>query len=90
MAINTTAAITVLFQYAGKGYAKQESHLFSFMNRFYRLTGIPLDFLYTAKLLYACIELAEKNYFEKDAGILVLHTGGLQGNESLPVGTIEF
>jgi 1-aminocyclopropane-1-carboxylate deaminase/D-cysteine desulfhydrase-like pyridoxal-dependent ACC family enzyme len=32
----------------------------------------------------------KENYFEKDASILVIHSGGLQGNRSLPAGTLKF
>jgi 1-aminocyclopropane-1-carboxylate deaminase len=88
--VTTNASTAVLFSYGGRGYAKQDNTLVCFMNQFYRQTGIPTDFVYTAKLMYAVNDLFEKKYFEKDAGVLVLHTGGLQGNDSLPRGTLAF
>jgi hypothetical protein len=39
---------------------------------------------------FAIEQLIQANYFEKDASILVIHSGGLQGNRSLPDGTLKF
>lgn len=82
--------LTVLFEYAGKGYASEEQQLFEFMNLFCRQTGVPLDFVYTAKLLKAVTHLFEKDYFTPNDRLLVIHTGGLQGNESLPPGALLY
>ena len=82
--------LTVLFEYAGKGYASQELRLFDFMNSFFSQTGIPLDFVYTAKLMIAVTDLLEKHYFSQQDRLLVIHTGGLQGNESLPPGALLY
>jgi 1-aminocyclopropane-1-carboxylate deaminase len=82
--------LSVLFEYAGKGYASQEPRLFDFMNSFFSQTGIPLDFVYTAKLMMAVTDLLEKHYFSQQDRLLVIHTGGLQGNESLPPGTLLY
>ena len=38
-----------------------------------------MDPVYTAKMLYGVMDLLAKDYFPKDAKILVIHTGGLQG-----------
>jgi len=50
-----------------------------FINWFYREYQIPLDPIYTGKLMQTIFELAEKGFFPKRAKILVFHTGGLQG-----------
>ena len=60
------------------------------MNAFYRQTGVPTDFVYTGKLFYAVTDLLEKNYFPPGSKILVIHSGGLQGNDSLKEGTLLF
>ena len=60
------------------------------MNEFYRITGVPSDFVYTVKLFYAVKDLIEKKYFPPGVKILVIHTGGLQGNLSLPAGSLIF
>ena len=72
------------------GYAKYTNRLIEFMNEWYRLAGIPSDFVYTGKLFFAVNDLIEKNYFPPSSKILAIHSGGLQGNQSLPKGTLIF
>ena len=72
------------------GYAKHKPLLLHFMNEFYQQTGIPSDFVYTGKLFYAISDLISKNYFSTGSKLLIIHSGGLQGNESLPDGTLIF
>lgn len=88
--VNSAAEIDVFFEYAEKGYAKKDDELIAFMNRFYTETNIPADFVYTAKLMKAVIHLFEKNYFDSNCNVLVIHSGGLQGNASLPPGTLLY
>lgn len=77
-------------QYSLEGYAKKDTTLFKFMNDFYMQENIPLDFIYTAKMLYGIYEMTLQNYFARGSRILCIHTGGLQGNASLPAGTLVF
>ena len=72
------------------GYAKRSKELVDFMNSFYSETGIPTDFVYTGKLFYGVDQLIRKGFFPENADILVLHSGGLQGNLSLPKDTLIF
>jgi 1-aminocyclopropane-1-carboxylate deaminase len=51
---------------------------------------LPLDFVYTGKLFCAVREIRQKNYFPQEATILLIHSGGLQGNRSLPAGSLPF
>ena len=81
---------TILHDYSFNGYAKHTPELLQFMNAFYRRTGVPTDFVYTGKLFYAVTDLVEKNYFPPGSKILVIHSGGLQGNTSLKEGTLLF
>jgi 1-aminocyclopropane-1-carboxylate deaminase/D-cysteine desulfhydrase-like pyridoxal-dependent ACC family enzyme len=81
---------TFIHDYHFGGYAKKNQLLTDFMNRFYRQTAIPTDFVYTAKLLYGIYDLAEKNFFPPDSKLLIIHSGGLQGNNSLAMGTLIF
>lgn len=72
------------------GYAKKTKNLINFMNNFYEETNIPTDFVYTAKAAFAIrtkIELGEIPNYSK---ILFIHTGGLQGNLSLPQKTLVY
>jgi 1-aminocyclopropane-1-carboxylate deaminase len=81
----------ILFHdYSFGGYAKFSKPLIDFMNEWFRLTGIPSDFVYTGKLFFAVNNLLEKNYFPPDSKLLIIHSGGLQGNQSLPNGTLIF
>lgn len=61
------------------GYGKVTEELVHFMNNFYEKTGILLDPVYTAKMVFGVIDLAGKGYFGAGASILMVHTGGLQG-----------
>jgi 1-aminocyclopropane-1-carboxylate deaminase/D-cysteine desulfhydrase-like pyridoxal-dependent ACC family enzyme len=60
------------------------------MNSFYEQTGIPTDFVYTGKLCYAVTDMVKKNYFPAGSRLLLIHSGGLQGNTSLTKGTLIF
>ena len=83
-------SFTLLHQFHHGGYAKTNSMMLDFMNRLWDTEKIPTDIVYTSKLLFAIEQLIQENYFEKDASILVIHSGGLQGNRSLPDGTLKF
>ena len=72
------------------GYAKHKPGLIAFMNEFYRETGIPSDFVYTGKLFCAVATLVKINFFPAGSRLLLIHSGGLQGNKSLEKGTLIF
>lgn len=61
------------------GYAKINENLISFINEFYHQTTIPLDPVYTGKMMFGIIDMIQHNYFKKNCKILAVHTGGLQG-----------
>lgn len=69
----------VNFDYHGGGYARITPELVQFMNRFYQKSGIPLDPVYTAKMLWGIKDLVRKGRFLSHARILAIHSGGLQG-----------
>ena len=66
-------------QYHFGGYAKANNDLIQFINNFKAVTGIPLDPIYTAKMMFGLIDFLIKNPKIDLADILVIHTGGLQG-----------
>ena len=72
------------------GFAKSTSELFEWMNSFYRTHKIPTDFVYTGKMMFGVYDLIKNHYFKKGSSILCIHTGGLQGNNSLPENTLCF
>jgi 1-aminocyclopropane-1-carboxylate deaminase len=81
---------SLLHQFHQGGYAKTNPMMLDFMNKLWDTEKIPTDIVYTSKLLFGVEQLIQANYFEKDASILVIHSGGLQGNRSLPDGTLKF
>lgn len=87
---NEINARKLFYNYHFGGYAKTESILFDFMNYFFRLAGIPTDFVYTGKLAFAVFDLLKKDYFPPSSKILMIHSGGLQGNTSLQKGSLIF
>lgn len=72
------------------GYAKKTAALIEFMNHCWLKYQLPLDFVYTAKMLYGVIDGIKKDAFTKKSKIICIHTGGLQGNKSLPLNTLLF
>lgn len=62
------------------GFAKAPGELFNFMRAFELKTAIPLEPIYTGKMLYALYDLMAKNHFKPGQRIIAVHTGGLQGN----------
>ncbi len=42
-------------------------------------TGIPLEPVYTGKMMYALYDLIAKHFFKPGQRIIAVHTGGLQG-----------
>ena len=65
------------------GYAKIDSDLVRFMNTFKENTGILLDPVYTAKMMYGIVQDIKNGYFPENSRILAIHTGGLQGIEGM-------
>jgi 1-aminocyclopropane-1-carboxylate deaminase len=80
----------IVHEYHFGGYAKYTHLLINFINEFYKSKAIPLDFVYTAKLFYAVLDLIKNNSFPGGSNVLIIHSGGLQGNLSLPGGTLIF
>ncbi|MBK7883761.1 MAG: pyridoxal-phosphate dependent enzyme [Chitinophagaceae bacterium] len=80
----------IIDNYTFGGYAKKTNELIDFMNTLWRDHSIPTDFVYTGKMLFGIFNLIQKEYFPAASKILTIHTGGLQGNKSLPKGTLTF
>ena len=74
---------SLLNEYHFGGYAKYNETLISFINQFYKATNIPLDPIYTGKMLFGIADVIKKNYFSENSKILIIHTGGLQGIEGV-------
>lgn len=65
------------------GFGKWKPELITFMNEFYDVNNIPLDIVYTSKMMYGLNEMLKDNYFSTCDKILCIHSGGLQGNSSV-------
>ena len=87
---NTETPFTLLHDFHLGGYAKTNQAQFDFMNQLWTTEKIPTDIVYTSKLFMAVKSLVANNYFSPTAKILMIHSGGLQGNRSLPAGTLLF
>lgn len=66
-------------EYHFGGYGKVTEELVTFINDFYQCHGVPLDPIYTGKMVFGVMDLIEKGYFPRQSKILMIHTGGLQG-----------
>ena len=64
------------------GYAKTTNELINFMNEIETQHQLPLDQVYTSKMMFGILDLIQKGYFKRGSTILALHTGGLQGRNS--------
>lgn len=71
-------------EYHFGGYGKPNDDVFSFIKN--QQSVLPLDVVYTAKMLLGIIDLAKKGIFERGYRLLAIHTGGLQGNRGFGLG----
>ncbi|WP_343664964.1 1-aminocyclopropane-1-carboxylate deaminase/D-cysteine desulfhydrase [Chryseobacterium mucoviscidosis] len=63
------------------GYGKIKDENVRFINDFKEKYGIPLEPVYTGKMMQKIFELIDEDYFPENSKILCFHTGGLQGIE---------
>mgnify|MGYP006204626037 FL=1 len=63
------------------GYGKIKDENIRFINDFKMNYGIPLEPIYTGKMMQKVFEMIEEGYFPENSKILCFHTGGLQGIE---------
>ncbi len=80
----------IIHDYHFGGYAKHPAALICWMNDLYNTYQLPTDIVYTSKMLFGIFNLIEKQYFPANSKIMAIHSGGLQGNLSLPKGTLVF
>ena len=71
---------TILNDYHFGGYAKHTQELLDFKRNFENEYKIPLDHVYTSKLFYAVYDLINKGLIPENKKLLIVHSGGLQGN----------
>jgi 1-aminocyclopropane-1-carboxylate deaminase len=73
----------IISDYHFGGYGKVSEELIEFINDFYKKYSIPLDPIYTGKMVFGVIDLITKNYFPEESKILLIHTGGIQGVQGM-------
>ena len=73
----------IITDYHFGGYAKVNDNLVSFVNTFRLKHTVPLDYIYTGKMMYGVYAMIKKGYFPKKSKIITVHTGGLQGNSAI-------
>jgi 1-aminocyclopropane-1-carboxylate deaminase len=73
----------IILDYHFGGYAKFNKKLFEFIERFISLTKIPIEPIYTGKMLYGIYDLISNGFFKQETRIVAIHTGGLQGLSGL-------
>ena len=69
----------ILHDYHFGGFAKLNQPLSSFMDDFEANTLIPIEPVYTGKMLFGIYDLIAKGRFQPGQRIIAVHTGGLQG-----------
>lgn len=65
------------------GFARLDGELARFLLDFEGETGVPLEPLYTGKLLLALREALERGEIARGSRIVAVHSGGLQGRRAL-------
>ncbi len=77
--LTTKKGWKLITEYHFGGYGKVNEKLVTFINDFKRKTGIPLDPIYTGKMLFGLLDMIKNDSFATGTKILAVHTGGLQG-----------
>ena len=72
-------SFTLQTDYHFGGYAKTTPELITFIKTFEADFEIPLEQVYTGKMLFGILELIAQGYFKNGSTIVAVHTGGLQG-----------
>ena len=75
----------IITKYHFGGYGKVTDELVGFINDFYKKNAIPLDPIYTGKMVFGVIDMIKNNCFPEKSKILLIHTGGLQGIEGMNI-----
>jgi len=87
---DTEKHFSILHDFHFGGYAKHPPALIQFMNETWQQHRLPTDIIYTSKTFFATKQLTEDHTIPRGSNVLFVHSGGLQGNRSLPAGTLGF
>ena len=77
--IDSSIDYTLITEFTFGGFGKFNNELILFMNSFKKKYKIPLDPIYTGKVLFGIFTLINNHNWSWGKNILIIHTGGLQG-----------
>ncbi len=77
--VDTEHYLQLFTDYHFGGYARHKPELLTFMHDFEQKHGVPLEHVYTGKMLFGLYDLMKKGFFQKEETVVAIHTGGLQG-----------
>ncbi len=72
---------SIIRDYEFGGFAKKHPPVLDFVRSFKEQTGILLDPIYTAKMMFGIFDMLVKGDFLPGSTVVAVHTGGLQGWE---------
>lgn len=87
---NADTTVDILHDYHFGGYAKHPPVLIEYMRQVWHDYALPTDIVYTAKAFYATQHLISSGVIPAGSRVLMVHSGGLQGNASLQKGMLPF
>jgi 1-aminocyclopropane-1-carboxylate deaminase len=73
---------TLIHDFHVGGFAKKNTELLEMIVSFKQRHRIELDFIYTAKMVYGLYQMIETAAIAAGSSVLLIHTGGIQGNRS--------
>ncbi len=71
------------YHFGGFAKLKPMKELVDFVNWFYKEFGIPLDLIYSGKMMFGVFDRIKKGRYKKGTKLVAIHCGGLQGNEGM-------
>ncbi len=74
----------ILHEFHGGGFARAAAPLRDFILAFEQVHGVPLEPVYTGKMLFAVHQLRARGAWDALAPVLAIHSGGLQGRRGYP------
>jgi 1-aminocyclopropane-1-carboxylate deaminase len=74
----------ILHDYHCGGFARSNAQLRDFMLEFENVHAVPLEPVYTGKMLFAIHQLLQAGEWDCSTPVLAIHTGGLQGRRGFP------
>ncbi len=88
--ISNHGSYQILYGWHFGGYAKHPPQLIEFMQQTWQSFNLPTDIVYTSKTFYAVRQMVMDKLIDAGSRVLMIHSGGLQGNASLPNGVLSF